>query len=387
MTEAQAVAVVDTLDNARERFTEIALSIKSDVDFMAERGYAAQLLNQNSRLRKVAEQNPNSLLSAIVNVASIGLSLNPAGTEAYLITRYIDGRDHVRLEPSYMGLCNIATRSGRIEWVQAKPVYANDTFELNRVSEEPTFRRQPFGDRGDLVGVFCVAKLRVDAGRLPEYLTNTMTLEEINGIRDRSESWKAGKKKLEKGEREDKIFWGPWKTDYVEMAKKAVVRQAFKMWPKTLFHSPMLANAVNISNENEGFEPLERRNYTFTPASSQEKIRFHDLLEAGDALTTFCFYAQVDEGAQVDLYNDFDRGEKGNMQKYFNKLRENGQKIADSCMSRLVNAWESDDDSIAIEILEEAEPETWEYFLNQTENDELVGWLTGIREGRLIEQD
>src|SRR5690606_1820212 len=74
----------------------------------------------------------------------------------------------------------------------------------------------PFAkDRGDIIGVYVVAKT-ADG----DYLTETMTRDEIDGIMNRSESVKAGKST-------------PWKTDYGEMAKKTVVKRAQKYWPKT----------------------------------------------------------------------------------------------------------------------------------------------------------
>jgi recombination protein RecT len=53
-----------------------------------------------------------------------------------------------------------------------------------------------------------------------DYLTTCMSRDEIDGIMNRSQSVKSGKS-------------SPWKTDYNEMAKKTVVKRAYKYWPKT----------------------------------------------------------------------------------------------------------------------------------------------------------
>jgi recombination protein RecT len=69
-----------------------------------------------------------------------------------------------------------------------------------------------------------------------------MTADEIIGIRNRTDSWKAH-------EREGKKT--PWKTDPGEMWKKTVVKQASKWWPK----SERVQQAVHYLN-NEGGEGL-----------------------------------------------------------------------------------------------------------------------------------
>ncbi|MGP0745242.1 recombinase RecT, partial [Escherichia coli] len=86
-----------------------------------------------------------------INVAAIGITLNPASKLAYLVPR--DGM--VCLDISYMGLLHIAMESGVISWGQAKLVHANDTYESNGLDKAPTHKYNAFGDRGDIVGVYC----------------------------------------------------------------------------------------------------------------------------------------------------------------------------------------------------------------------------------------
>jgi len=234
------------IDMTQERFTRNA---PKHIRFENERGYAIQLLQNNDYLMKVATENPASLQQAITNIAAIGLSLNPAKKQAYLITRTIRTQNgqyvsKVFLEPSYAGLCDLATMSGAIEWCQANTVYEKDSFVDNGPGEKPTHTYQAFSkDRGAFAGVYCVAKTRGG-----DYLTTIMPAEEVNAIRARSEAYKAMAER-------NKGNGGPWVTDYEEMAKKSVVRRAFKLWPKTA-ETERLENAVMLSNENEGFEPI-----------------------------------------------------------------------------------------------------------------------------------
>jgi len=109
------------------------------------------------------------------------------------------------------------TISGAIEWGQARIVRHNDVFELNAINEAPTHKYNAFASteqRGAIVGAYVVVKTQSG-----DYLTHTMNVESIDAIMLRSESVKSGKA-------------SPWKTDYEEMAKKTVVKQAHKYWPR-----------------------------------------------------------------------------------------------------------------------------------------------------------
>lgn len=256
--------IVEMISQAGAKFVDIA----PEMNAIKEQGFAMQCLNNNDYLMKAALSNPDSLKRAVINVASIGLSLNPAEKLAYLIPRSVKDSNKqwqtkIFLEPSYMGLCKLATDSGTIEWIQAKPVYSNDDFIDNGAGERPTHKYQAFKDRGEFQGVFCVAKLKSG-----DYLVEIMSAEEVNDIRGRSESFKKN--------------YGPWISDYIEQAKKTVVRRAYKMWPRSS-GMDRLAMAVDMSNENEGFEPIQSAP-SITKASAEQKSYFDKLIETNDSL-------------------------------------------------------------------------------------------------------
>lgn len=189
-----------------------AVLCDKSISFQREAEFATQIVTGNDYLMGVAIKAPQTLIDAVTNVAAIGISLNPAKKHAYLVPR----KNKVCLDISYMGLMDLAIQSGSIKWAQAEIVHANDEFEIVTVDRPPIHKRNPFNlDRGEIVGVYVVAKTIDD-----DYLTDTMTKAEIDGIMNRSESVKAGKS-------------SPWKTDYGEMAKKTVVKRAQKYWPKT----------------------------------------------------------------------------------------------------------------------------------------------------------
>ena len=227
--------IEQSLHAIRPQFIELASANACGLDFQAEAGFAMQVIAGNDYTVKIALANPQSVIDAVTNVAAIGISLNPARKQAYLVPR----KSKICLDISYMGLIDLAVATGSICWAQANLVRKNDRFVLGSFGKPPVHEYEPFAtekDRGPLVGAYVVVKT-ADG----DYLAHTMTIESIHEIRDRSESWKAKKS-------------GPWLTDEGEMAKKTVVKQAQKYWPKTE-RSGRVEQAIHLLNtDGEGFE-------------------------------------------------------------------------------------------------------------------------------------
>lgn len=233
MSVKDLVTQIEKLDG---RFGELTRSHNA-VSFERECLFARQILEGNQYLQRVAWEKPHTLEAAILNVASIGISLNPAQKHAYLVPR----REGVTLVPSYMGLCHLAQESGSIRFVQAKVVYETEDFELGGVDEKPVHRSRPFAkDKGEIVGAYVVAKTSDN-----DYLTHVMAIEDIYKIRDRSDGYKAHQKKG---------ITTPWVTDPVEMIKKTVVRQASKLWPKVDRRMQEAIETLDSSEEGIDFE-------------------------------------------------------------------------------------------------------------------------------------
>ncbi len=210
-----ALAVIEgDIYGARDAFQAV-LTDKS-IAFDREANFAIQVLTSNDYALKLATGNRQSVVNAVTNLAAIGLTLNPAKKQAYLVPR--DGK--ICLDVSYMGLIELAIASGSVRWVKAEVVRETDDFVLNGLDKLPTHNFKPFDrNRGTVVGVYCVAKT-IDG----DYLTDTMNIDEVFEIRDRSSAWRAWVDKKKKC---------PWVTDEGEMIKKTIVKRASKMWPKT----------------------------------------------------------------------------------------------------------------------------------------------------------
>ena len=198
-----------------------ALSDQS-ITWQKEMQFAIQAFQKNEYLAKTAMANPVSAQNAIINLAAIGITLNPAAKLAYLVPR--DGM--VCLDVSYMGLLHLAQSTGAIKWGQCKLVHQGDTYESNGLDAAPTHKYNAFGDRGPVVGGYCTVKT-ADC----DYLTEEMSLADIKAV-----------------EASSKAKNGPWKNWWEEMARKTIVKRASKYWPRV----DRLDAAINHLNTDGG---------------------------------------------------------------------------------------------------------------------------------------
>lgn len=219
------------IKDAKDRFAKVAASA---VDYDKESIFAMQALMKTDFAMNTANKNPQSVHLAMINVASTGLTLNPAHGYAYLVPR-----DHaIVLDISYKGLIKIATDTGAIRWARADLVYEADTFKYHGPARAPEHTAEVFRDRGDVVGAYCIAKTSDG-----DVLTEIMDKGEIEKIRGKSMAY-------------DKKKSGPWVEWFEQMAKKAVIKRASKTWPYTE-RSDRLHDAIEIANESEGGYDLE----------------------------------------------------------------------------------------------------------------------------------
>jgi len=186
-----------------------------------ETSFAMQIVTKDERL---AACEANSILAAIVNVANLGLTLNPAAQEAALTARW-DARirgNVCSLDPMYRGLLRLAKEAGAIAGAVTGVVYENDDFRLDLADNANPISHRPCliaSKKGAPIGVYCLLTLP-NGLKQPEW----MDMEQVRAIRDRSDAWKAYA--------DGKIKSTPWATDELEMARKTVFKRAQKYAPR-----------------------------------------------------------------------------------------------------------------------------------------------------------
>lgn len=209
---------------------------ESQLDFDKEQVFAVEQLMRNSYSMKVACNNPQSVKLAMYNVAMVGLSLNPQLGQAFLIPRRLRSNEDPKivLDISYRGLIDIGTSANSILCAKSVLVYSNDKFEYNGPMDKPVHDFDPFmpkAERGELKGAYCQAKL--PSG---DYLIETMSLQEMHEVRDKSDAYKNGV--------------GPWIDWAEQMYLKCPVKRGFKWWPHQT--NQRMASALKLLNEENG---------------------------------------------------------------------------------------------------------------------------------------
>lgn len=260
-----------------EQQKELFLPVLTDqsISWEKEKQFAIQAFQGNKFLYDTASKNQASLQNALINVATIGITLNPARKHAYLVPR--DGK--VCLDISYMGLMHLAMSTGSILWGQCKLVHSNDTYENQGLDKAPAHSYSAFGDRGSVIGAYCTVKTCHG-----DYLTDEMSLEDIVKIQNSS-----------------KAKNGPWKTYWNEMARKTVVKRAAKYWPAI----ERLDNAIHHLNtdNNEGLED----------ANKEYSDKFNSLYDNNsEPLVLWGYIEQYRENDEVSqyIYRNFPKGHK-----------------------------------------------------------------------------
>ena len=258
--------VFDLVNPLKAEFEQVCS--EPSINFKRESEFAMQIFANNDFLAKVAISNPVSTRSAVMNVAGIGISLNPAQKLAYLVPR----KGVICLDISYMGLMHIAQQSGAIKWCQSAIVRKNDQFRREGLDKPPIHIYNDFDtaeQRGDIVGAYVVIK--TDDG---DYLTHTMRIDAIFAIRDRSEAWKKYKS--------DNSKKCPWVTDEEQMVLKTVVKQAAKYWPRRERLDAAIDHVNTEGEEGINFAAERQPERDITPLSETTQKEINDLLVSLD---------------------------------------------------------------------------------------------------------
>ena len=219
-----------------ETFKPVAARLMQFMDketIAKECNFAMQAFNKNSYL------NGTTLASkqqAILNVAQIGLTLNPVLRLAYLVPRYSNGNTECFLEPSYQGIVKLITDTGSAKSVIAYPVYKGDFFKVELGTSVNLTHHPEFLGNMELTHVYAVATLHDGSKQI-----EVMNAEDVNRIRESSESYKAFK--------DGKVKSCVWEAHYSEMARKTVIKRLCKYLPKTEMWDK-LAAAIDLDNSD-----------------------------------------------------------------------------------------------------------------------------------------
>lgn len=182
----------------------------------------------------LAECSVPSVLGYFMQAAACGLEPASMLGQCYPVpfNNKKTGQKEAQFICGYRGMLSIARRSGEIASVVAEIVHEKDEFTIE-YGMEPKLVHKPFidGDPGAMRGAYVVVRFKGDG---IEPLIKYMSKSEIDKRRARSKA----------------SSYGPWVTDYDEMAKKTVFRSVFKWLPISIEQIQATTTDGSVSRYN-----------------------------------------------------------------------------------------------------------------------------------------
>lgn len=196
----------------------------------------------NTKLADAALKNPTSFNSALLRATTLGFEIGNGLGHAYLVPFWNrkTSRHDISLIIGYRGMIDLARRSNQIESISARAVYEGDEFEViygldEKLHHKPNIFTEK--DASKLVAVYAVAKLKGGGAQF-----EVLNMHQIEAIRMASPGGGAG----------------PWVDNFVEMAKKSVVRALFKLLPVSIeiktAKSEQMFSLDSLSSEANTFD-------------------------------------------------------------------------------------------------------------------------------------
>jgi len=210
---------------SHERMTRIALSA----------------INSNPQLTEVILNNPTSFLGALMQTSQLGLEPNTNLGHAYLIP-YKDrksGTTIVNLQIGYMGLLELAHRSGMYQKIFAMSVYKDDFFEYQYGTSEKLNHVPAQVQKGEPVGYYAFYKLTNGGVHFVYWSRQKMELHKQQYTRKGS----------------------VWNTNFDAMALKTVIKDVLKYAPKSVEMSEAVQSDENNFEFNDDSTIIDVTDY------------------------------------------------------------------------------------------------------------------------------
>lgn len=237
------VVVEKAIAHIQPAFEKIAQPMGNLVRYQEEAGYALQIMRNSPYMQRCI---PQTIEDAVINVAAIGLSLNPVLQHGFLIPRRKGNHVVCCFDPGYRGLIKLATDGGLVSLVQAAAVYEEEermgNFKITRGTNPMVIHNtdplMKLEDMGKIIGAYCIAYVK---GAPVPHVT-WMPIDDIQKAAMKSEAFNPRK--------EGKKPSGPWLTDFQEMCVKTAIKRGRKQWPGG---NERLDRAINLSNVAESY--------------------------------------------------------------------------------------------------------------------------------------
>lgn len=233
-TESRAKALQDALKKAEKSIAAVAAKGLS-----AER-VVKIVIGAAMRNPTLLQCSPPTVVRSVIQAVELGLEPGGALNHAYLVPFWNSKVScyECQLIVGYMGIVDLAYRSGLIDFFTAEVVYEGDEFEYE-LGMEPKLRHIPKDETiedSKITHAYMVVGIKGGAR-----IFKVLTRKQIERLRNMSQTGKDGAKYGPKG---------PWVEHYAEMAKKAVIRNGTKLVPKSIEVARVIAFDEAVDSED-----------------------------------------------------------------------------------------------------------------------------------------
>lgn len=351
------------MQSAEPRFKNLAK--KTGLNWEEQAGYIRSAIEADRDLQACT---PQSIVSAIVNIAATGVSISPMSQYAFLQAQGINQGDkknpnwikEMRLKISYRGQIDILTSSGAVNWIRADVVREGDEFKYKGPYALPVIDvDDPFADdRQKIKGGYAVAELPNGT-----HYCEVLRAEELAEIENAS-----------------KANFGPWKNAFrPEMIKKASINRLQKTIPRNSQNKERIDAAFSVISQSDGFEFAQESK----PSYEQIDLELFSEAVANANASMVYHLSRVHRGqVWVDLVGTHldtaPKNKKGLFRKAITDLEDTGRQMFQDAAMSLAQLMGDDDQSGAQEILSEFENERAS--LDELLKGELSEWVAGLTE-------
>jgi len=213
--------------------------------FAVERDYALTIIEGNAKLLACT---PDSVGRCILDIGVLGVSLSPNRKEAYLIPykNTTTNQTICTLSVSYMGMEQIAYRTGMVANIQTVLVHNADTFRVFTANNQRQIEHEEkTSNRGKVTHAYCIAT----------YANGTTYVEVMDRVQ--IDGVKAAATKKNNGT--VPFTWNQNNPFRYEMYRKAVLRRAWKHFPKSESKEMSKITEVVQRTDPVDFTPVARK--------------------------------------------------------------------------------------------------------------------------------
>lgn len=211
----EAIAQIDEYLSQKKVTGRFSKRKQRHIKFDQEKQAVLKLICKSEKTAITAMGNPESLVDALIESASLGISLHPSLGYAYLVPETFGDKPSIGLVIGYKGLEQLALKTRTVKQITTELVYSNDKFRRGMKEDGSTFVdfEAARGVRDELEGGFCRALMS----------NGTMHIEWMSA--NELEGCKAAATRKQGGTP------ASWSGDFRgEMYKKCIVRRAAKHW-------------------------------------------------------------------------------------------------------------------------------------------------------------